>query len=111
MTPPETSRRRPRTMSTAGAALSAVALGLSMTYAVSPAAAASPTCAPWQAPQTVPAGVTLAPRIFPTDAATAHPPTPPRATPTTPTHPAPPHPTPAPKPHVVCRAVPPTPFA
>src|SRR6476661_7823059 len=105
MTPPETSRRRPRTISTSGAALSAVALGLAMTmtYAAPSASAASPTCAPWQAPQTVPAGVILAPRIFPTDAATAHPPAPPRATPTTPTHPAPPRPTPTP--HVVCRAV------
>src|SRR6478735_7156890 len=106
MTPPETSRRRQRTMPAAGATLGALALGLAMTmtYAVPSAAAAKPICAPWQALQTVPAGVTLAPRILPTDAATARPSAPPRATPPhpTPMHPTPTHPTPAP--HVVCRA-------
>jgi D-alanyl-D-alanine carboxypeptidase (penicillin-binding protein 5/6) len=66
----------------AGASLSALglALALTTTYAVPPAAGtplpraataaapvAAPTCAPWQTRQTVPVGVTLTPRVFPTD--------------------------------------------
>ncbi|WP_330476619.1 D-alanyl-D-alanine carboxypeptidase family protein [Terrabacter sp. C0L_2] len=127
MTPPTTSRRRPWTTPAAGAALGAVALGLVLTtttYAV-PAAAGAPLpravvaapasaspCTPWQTQQAVPRGVTLTPRVFPTDehAAAAAPPT------VVSTSPSPQVSSPAgtkkpPKARLVCRNAPPTPFA
>ena len=139
MTPRDPARRRPWTLTVAGAALSALGLGLALTttYAVLPAAGtplphaapaaapvAAPTCAPWQTRQAVPVGVTLTPRVFPTDepaarASTARPsattsasaqaPAPvgrPTVAPTVALTPAKP-----PKVLVVCRNAPPTPFA
>ncbi|WP_081633914.1 D-alanyl-D-alanine carboxypeptidase family protein [Terracoccus sp. 273MFTsu3.1] len=143
MTPRDPARHRPWTVPVAGAALSALGLGLALTTAyavppasvtplprVAPAAApvAAPTCAPWQTRQAVPVGVTLTPRVFPTDepaarASTARPSVTSSATtsatsPATAQAPVPvPRPTgsttPAkpPKVRVVCRNAPPTPFA
>ncbi|MER7073764.1 serine hydrolase [Terrabacter sp. NPDC000476] len=90
--------------------------GSSPAVAGAPAApAASPACRPWQVPTTVPPGVVLTPRVFPTDEVRA------TATPAAPTGPPTgsastagrPHatPTPAPEPRVVCRNAPPKPFA
>ncbi|KRF46074.1 hypothetical protein [Terrabacter sp. Soil810] len=126
-------------MTAAGASLSALGLGLALTttYAVPPAAGTplpraataatpvvAPTCAPWQTRQAVPVGVTLTPRVFPTDEPAARPTTSapgatgatsatratgatgavPRAT-TAPTAAKPP------KVRLVCRNAPPKPFA
>ncbi|WP_256793845.1 D-alanyl-D-alanine carboxypeptidase family protein [Terrabacter sp. Ter38] len=143
MTPKDPARRRPWTVPVAGAALSALGLGLALTttYAVPSAAGAplprvaaaapavaAPTCAPWQTRQAVPVGVTLTPRVFPTDepaarASTARPSASTSATTSaTPSATAQsqvpvPRPTAAPTPakppkvRVVCRNAPPTPFA
>lgn len=115
-------------MPAAGATLSAVALGLvvTTTYAapfaggsplprvVGPVAApaVTPSCQPWQTRQAVPSGVTLTPRVFPTDepaapTAPARPTSRPTARPTATTATAPK----PPKVRVVCRNAPPTPFA
>lgn len=128
MTPPHRRRRRPWTVPAAGATLSAVALGLvvTTTYAapfaggsplprvVGPVAApaVTPSCQPWQTRQAVPSGVTLTPRVFPTDepaapTAPARPTSRPTARPTATTATAPK----PPKVRVVCRNAPPTPFA
>src|SRR4051812_13212157 len=134
MTPTDLLRRRPRTLPAAGAMLAAVTLGFPMAYAVPSAAAAplarpgsapvvvpvaAPTCQPWQAPQRGPPGVPLPPRVFPPPAMPANPA--PAATPSTSAATRPPSKAakattttttarPA-KPRIVCRAVPPTPFA
>lgn len=92
----------------------ALSLALSTAYAVSPAAAAAPassvtqatavaslSCKPWQALQTVPVGVPLRPRIFPTSATTAVPTK--TLAPGAKKHPAP-------RDRAVCLNVPPTPF-
>ncbi|MBC9821887.1 serine hydrolase [Terrabacter sp. MAHUQ-38] len=125
MTPSDRPRRRPWTLPVAGASLSAVALGLVMTtaYAVPPGGSAvsprvvaaaqpvaAPTCRPWQTRQVVPPGVTLTPRVFPTDEAptwTAPPATSPVTRAGTPTTSAS---RPA-RPRAVCRNTPPAPYA
>ncbi len=130
MTLRDPARRRPWSVPAAGATLSAIALGLAMTtaYAVPSAGStplpravtaaapvAAPTCAPWQTPQAVPSGVTLTPRVFPTDEPAARAVTsgPSATTHTAPAVPAVPPPTTAttpPKIRVVCRNTPPRPF-
>src|SRR6478752_10638219 len=140
MKPRDPARRRPWTLTVAGAALSALGLGLALTttYAVPPASGtplprvapaaaapvAAPTCAAWQTRQAVPVGVTLTPRVFPTDEPAARTSSArPSATTSATTSASAQAPVPVPRPtvaatpakppkvRVVCRNAPPTPFA
>jgi D-alanyl-D-alanine carboxypeptidase (penicillin-binding protein 5/6) len=140
MKPRDPARRRPWTLTVAGAALSALGLGLALTttYAVPPASGtplprvapaaaapvAAPTCAAWQTRQAVPVGVTLTPRVFPTDEPAARTSSArPSATTSATTSASARAPVPVPRPtvaatpakppkvRVVCRNAPPTPFA